>query len=75
MDTPEVEMGFLVVIEKASANFSGYLPDVPGCVTTGRTRVECAANMREALRGHLMELRLDGEPVPRPETTAEYVSL
>jgi predicted RNase H-like HicB family nuclease len=69
------EMGYLVVIESANGNFSGYSPDVPGCVATGKTRDECAANMREALAFHLEELRRDGEQPPEARTTAQYVSV
>jgi predicted RNase H-like HicB family nuclease len=75
VDRNEDEMAFLVVIEKANGNFSAYSPDVSGCVSTGKTREECAENMREALRLHLEELRRDGEPLPESRSTAEYVNL
>jgi predicted RNase H-like HicB family nuclease len=28
---------YVVVIERASGNFSAYAPDIPGCITTGPT--------------------------------------
>jgi len=28
---------YAVVIEKGANNYSAYVPDLPGCVTTGRT--------------------------------------
>jgi predicted RNase H-like HicB family nuclease len=31
-------MEYLIVIEKAGKNYSAYIPDVPGCVATGKTR-------------------------------------
>jgi len=66
---------FLVVIEKAEANYSGYCPDVPGCVATGATREDTEANMREALKLHLEGLEADGLPIPEPSTEAEYVAV
>jgi predicted RNase H-like HicB family nuclease len=44
---------FLVVIEKAENNYSAYLPDVPGCVSTGSTIDETLQNIKEALEFHL----------------------
>ena len=41
---------FLVLIEEGEHNYSAYVPDLPGCVATGRTREEVEKNMREAHR-------------------------
>lgn len=30
-------MRYAVVIEKAEANYAAYVPDLPGCVATGKT--------------------------------------
>lgn len=64
---------YLVVIEQAGSNLSAYSPDLPGCVTTGKTRDEVEVNMREAIRMHLDGLKEDGLPIPEPSATAEYV--
>ena len=66
---------YLVIIERAPHNFAAYSPDLPGCVATGRTREETLARMREAIAFHLEGLREDGEPIPAPATTAEYVAV
>ena len=64
---------YAVIIERASArNFSGYVPDLPGCVSTGDTREECERNLTEAIEFHLEGMREDGEPIPEPAT---YVSM
>jgi predicted RNase H-like HicB family nuclease len=52
-----------------------YSPDVPGCVSTGRTREEVEVNMREAIALHLDGLREDGKPLPPPHTIASYVEV
>lgn len=64
---------FLIVIEKAGNNYSAYSPDVLGCATTGNTREETRRNMIEALEFHLEGLVEDGDPIPEPESTAEYI--
>ena len=66
---------FLVVIEKADGNYSAYSPDVPGCVATGDTREVAEQNMHEALQMHLKGLLEDGLPIPKPESTAEYIAV
>ena len=66
---------YLVVIEKADSNFSVYVPDVPGCVSTGKTIEEAKANIKEALLSHLAELKEDGVAIPEPQTLSEYVEL
>jgi predicted RNase H-like HicB family nuclease len=55
---------YAIVIEWAETNYSAYVPDVPGCVTTGATVEEAIANMREALQAHLEVTCEYGEPIP-----------
>ena len=66
---------YLIVIEPTGTGFSAYSPDLPGCVSTGATRADVEANMREAVALHLEGLREDGEPVPPPHTYATYVEV
>ena len=68
-------MRYAVVIEKSSTGFAAYVPDLPGCVATGATRDEVQANIRGAIEMHVEGLREDGEPVPSPTSTCEYVEL
>jgi predicted RNase H-like HicB family nuclease len=66
-------MRYAVVIEKASGNYSAYVPDLPGCVAVGDT-VEAVENeIREAIRFHIQGLQADGIAVPQPTSIAEYV--
>ena len=64
---------FLIIIEKAGANYSAYSPDLPGCIATGATRQEVEVNMYEAIEMHLEGIREDGLPIPESESFAEYV--
>lgn len=64
---------FAVVIEQAGANFSAYVPDMPGCVATGTSVVEVEREIREAIAFHIEGRREDGEAIPEPTTLSEYV--
>ncbi|MSQ14182.1 MAG: type II toxin-antitoxin system HicB family antitoxin [Dehalococcoidia bacterium] len=66
---------FLVVLEKAKRNYSAYSPDLPGCVATGKTRKETERHMAEAISLHVQGLREDGLAVPKPQSSAEYVTI
>lgn len=67
---------FLVVVEKATSNYSAYAPDVPGCISTGRTVEETLGNFKEALRFHLEGTLEDGDPVPEPYSVeAQFVEV
>lgn len=68
-------MRYAVVIERTENNFSAYVPDLPGCVTTGDTIDEVERNIREAIAFHLDGLREDGLPIPAPSTVVEYCEL
>ncbi len=66
-------MRYVVVIEKGEHNYSAYVPDLPGCVSTGKTLDEVKRNIREAVEFHLEGMREDGLPIPEPATISDYV--
>ncbi len=68
-------MRYAIVIEQAEANFSAYVPDLPGCVATGATIAETEQAIREAIEFHLEGLRDDGEPIPPPTSRVDYVEV
>ena len=57
---------YAVVFEKAPNNWAAYVPDLPGCVTTGRTIEETRRLIAEAVEFHIEGMRLRGEAVPEP---------
>jgi len=59
---------YAIVIEQGENNLSAYVPDLPGCITTGRTLEEIERNIREAIELHLEGLRGDGDVIPEPHT-------
>jgi predicted RNase H-like HicB family nuclease len=64
-----------IVVEETETGFSAYSPDLPGCISTGATRREVEANMREAVEFHIEGLRLEGLPVPEPTNGQFYVEV
>ena len=61
-----VNLKYAVVFEQTPNNFGAYAPDVPGCVSTGKTWDEMRANIREALSFHIEGMVQNGEPIPEP---------
>ena len=68
-------MRYAIVIEKAGSNYSGYVPDLPGCVATGVTLEEAEREIRDAIEFHLAGLREDGTPIPEPSSYVDYVEI
>lgn len=64
---------YLTVFERDADGWSVYLPDLPGCVSTGSSREEAEAGIREAAELHLEGLRAEGLPVPEPSASAGEV--
>jgi predicted RNase H-like HicB family nuclease len=64
---------YLVVIEKAKNNFAAYLPDVPGCVATGKTRGEVLDRIQKAFAMHVAGMKEDGLALPEPDSSAAYI--
>jgi predicted RNase H-like HicB family nuclease len=68
-------MRYAIVIEKADNNYAAYVPDLLGCVATGKTIEETEQQIREAIEIHLRGMREDGLPIPEPSSQVEYVEV
>ena len=64
---------YAIVIERGGNNLSAYVPDLPGCITTGKTVEEIELNILEAIELHLEGMMEDGAPIPEPQTDVRYV--
>jgi predicted RNase H-like HicB family nuclease len=60
---------YTVIYEKGSRNWSAYVPDLPGCIATAKTKRQLERVIREAIEFHIEGLIEHGEPVP--ELTVE----
>lgn len=68
-------MRYAVVIERTPHNYAAYVPDLPGCVSTGATEEEVIRRIREAIAFHLEGMREDGLPIPEPLSTVTVVEI
>lgn len=65
-------MKYAIVIEKATRNYSAYVPDLPGCVATGRTLETVKRHIAEAIDFHIEGLLADGLPIPEPRAVVGF---
>jgi predicted RNase H-like HicB family nuclease len=68
-------MEYSVVIEHGENSFGAYVPDLPGCVAAGETRDEVIQLIHEAIELHLESLKENGEPVPKPSSSIEFIEV
>ncbi|MBI3652293.1 MAG: type II toxin-antitoxin system HicB family antitoxin [Acidobacteria bacterium] len=69
---------YVVIYEQGKAgeeNWGAYVPDLPGCISTGETLEEAQHNIREAIHLHLEGLKAEGLPIPEPTTQVDKVSI
>lgn len=57
---------YTVIYECGERNWSAYVPDLPGCIATAKTRAQVEDQIREAIEFHIEGLRLHGDAVPKP---------
>ena len=68
-------MKYAVIIEKGPTSYGAYVPDLPGCMATGDTREEVIKLIQEAIEFHIEGLREDGQPVPPPSSSIEFIDV
>jgi predicted RNase H-like HicB family nuclease len=66
---------YAVVIERSTNNCGAWVPDLDGCVSTGKTVEEVKANIAEAVGMHIESLREHGETVPPPVAQVAVVQV
>jgi predicted RNase H-like HicB family nuclease len=54
----------IVEIFFLNKNYSAHIPELPGCISTGKTIDEIKANIAEAIEFHLEGIKDDGEEAP-----------
>jgi predicted RNase H-like HicB family nuclease len=63
-----MQQRFLVIYEHGQRNYCGFAPDIPGCISAGKTLKKMREMMREALEFHLEGMAEDGDEMPIPAT-------
>ncbi len=68
-------MKYAVVIEKGEKGYGAYVPDLPGCIAAGDTKKEVKKLIHEAIEFHIEGLREDGEQIPQPTSSIEFIEV
>jgi predicted RNase H-like HicB family nuclease len=68
-------MRYAVIVEEGENSFGAHVPDLPGCIAVAATRAEVLELIQEAIEFHIEGLREDGQPVPDPSSSIEYVEV
>jgi predicted RNase H-like HicB family nuclease len=66
---------YVAIYEWTGANYSAYVPDLPGCVACGDTLEETERLIKEAIELYIQALREEGRTVPEPSTKAGRVAI
>jgi predicted RNase H-like HicB family nuclease len=66
---------YAVIYEKGRTGYGAYVPDLPGCVAVGKTLPRVQRLIREAIGLHIEAMRDDGDPIPKPTSRSEYVTI
>jgi predicted RNase H-like HicB family nuclease len=68
-------MRFVAFVHKEADSCYGVsFPDLPGCISAGKSLDEALQNATEALSGHLRVLEKDGDPIPAPRSIDQIIS-
>ena len=68
-------MRYGCVIERTETGYCAYVPDLPGCIATGKTKEQVRRRIQEAVAIHLQSMMEDGDPIPKTTTEWEYLDI
>ncbi len=68
-------MKYAVIIEKGESGYGAYVPDLPGCIAAADTKEEIKKLIHEAIEFHIEGLKEDGEPIPKPASSIEFIEV
>ncbi len=66
-----MKLQYAVVYEQTPNNYCAYPPDLPGCISTGKTWEDIQEMIREAIALHIEAMMEDGEPLPGPQMSVK----
>lgn len=62
------KVSYLAVFEPTDVGYSVYFPDLPGCISYGKTFAQAQKEAEDALGLHLYGMEKDGEEIPVPSS-------
>ena len=70
-----MKQNYVVVFEQTPNNYSAYVPDLPGCISTGESLEDTRKTIREAIAFHIEAMLEYGEAFPEPRMSLEQAGL
>jgi len=68
-------MKFRIIIQQDEDGiFVSECPNLPGCISQGKTREEAIENIQDAIKGYVESLKKHNEPIP-PSIHEEIVEV
>ena len=64
----------ILVRQDEDGVFVSEVPELPGCISQGRTRNDAISNTKDAISGYIASLKKHGEPIP-PSIEEETVEI
>lgn len=64
---------YLVVFEKTKTGYSAYVPDLPGCAVTAKTKIKAEKDIFTAITMHLESLHEDNVSIPAGNAESEVM--
>jgi predicted RNase H-like HicB family nuclease len=64
---------YLVVYEKTKTGYSAYVPDLPGVIATGKTKIIVEKNIFGAIQFHLDGLKEEKIRIPKANAESEIL--
>jgi predicted RNase H-like HicB family nuclease len=68
-------MKYAVIVEEGPTSFGAHVPDLPGCIALADSKEEVLDLIQGAIEFHIEGLREDGQPIPEPSSSIEYVEV
>lgn len=65
-----MKLKVVAVLTEMPNNYAAYVPDLPGCISTGKTWEKMLEMIQECLEFHIEGMMLNGDPLPE-----RYMSL
>jgi len=62
-----MKLNYAVVYERTPNNYGAYVPELPGCIATGKSWQDIQGMIREAIAFHIEGLLANDDPVPDPQ--------
>ena len=59
---------YTVIFEWTGNNYSAYVPDLPGCISTGLTIEDTEISIQEAIELYIDTLKEDQQHIPQAST-------